>query len=84
MSDSIRIVAGAAIGAAIGGVTAHLLFTPHGRRMLAQVHPTLDELLLQLREVRGALDKLEAIANEARGIIEDARALSRADVATTV
>jgi hypothetical protein len=84
VSDSIRIVAGAAIGAAIGGVAAHLLFTPHGRRMLAHVNPTLDQLLHQLQELRQAVGKAQAVVCEARGIIEDVRALSRADIATTV
>jgi hypothetical protein len=84
VSDSIRIVAGAAIGAAIGAVAAHLLFTPHGRRLLAHVNPTLDELLHQLQKFREAVGKAQAVASEARGVIEDVRTLSRADSATTI
>jgi ABC-type transporter Mla subunit MlaD len=52
--------------------------------MLAHVNPTLDELLHQLQELRQAVGKAEAVVSEARGIIEDVRALSRADIATTV
>jgi len=71
MSDSSRILAGIACGAALGGLVAYLILTPHGRHATQQLNPALEDLSALLRECRRALRHGQHVEREVRGVAED-------------
>ena len=79
MNDQSRMVAGAALGALVGGLAVYFTFTPRGRRMLAGLNPALDDLSAALREVRVALRKAEGAAHEAKSAFTDVRTVLTGD-----
>lgn len=79
------MMAGMAAGALVGGLAAYLVFTADGRRALARVNPTLDDLALLLQELRRALRKANSVAHEARSAMGDVEAMmAGAEVAPEV
>jgi hypothetical protein len=57
---SWAVIAGAAIGAAIG----YLFFTDSGRRLRARLEPAVEELVERAHGWRGTVEKLSAFAAE--------------------
>jgi hypothetical protein len=56
----LAALAGAAIGAAWG----YLYLTAGGQRVRAQLEPKLDDFMLELRRMRGTIEKARAAADE--------------------
>ena len=79
MNDQTRMVAGAALGAIVGGLAVYVTFTPRGRRMLTSLNPALDELSDALQELRVALRKAEGVAHDAKGAFDDVRTVLTGD-----
>jgi hypothetical protein len=73
-NDVGRILAVAAIGAALGGLAAYLVLTPQGRHLFTRINPALDDLGRVLEEVRAGVVKAEAAARDARAAASDVRA----------
>lgn len=85
MSDRTRLLAGAAVGALIGGVGAYLVFTQAGRQAATQINPALDDLSSLLLELRRVIRKTAVVAQEAGRAVDDVGAvLSGADLPADV
>ena len=79
MSDSNHVVTSAAVGALVGALAAYFVFTAQGRTALARVDPTLDDLSQALQEFRRALRRADGVVQEARGAVDDVRAIVKGD-----
>jgi hypothetical protein len=65
------MMAGLAVGAALGAVAAYLIFTEHGRRTVDNMEATLEDATAALEKFRRALRKSDDIVRQARGVVED-------------
>jgi hypothetical protein len=79
LNDRDRALAGAAVGALLGGAAAFLLFTPRGRQVLANINPALDDVSALLSEFRRALRKGQAVAHDARAAADDLKTVLAGD-----
>jgi hypothetical protein len=66
MNDQTQIVAGAALGAVLGGLAAYLLLTDEGQAKLTKLQPAVGELSRILQETRTAIGKFTDAAVEGR------------------
>ena len=78
MSEESRVVSGVIVGAVLGAVAAYLIFTPGGRRTFDHMDTALDDVAAGLDRFRRALRRADGVVDEARGAIEDVRAMLKA------
>lgn len=64
MDDRSKIMLSALIGAAAGAVWGFLYLTAGGQRVRAQLEPKLDDFVVELRRMRGTVEKARAAADE--------------------
>lgn len=75
MSDENRVIMGVAVGAVLGAAAAYLIFTPSGRHTLDHMDTALDDVALGLERFRRALRRADGVVHEARGAVDDVRAM---------
>lgn len=78
MSDEHRMITGVALGAVLGAAAAYLIFTPGGRRTFDHMDTALDDVAAGLDRFRRALRRADGVVHEARGAVEDVRAMLKA------
>ncbi len=71
MDERSKIVLATVLGATIGGVFGCLYLTERGRRTRDQIEPLLDEVITEIRRLRGTAEKLREAAQEGRRAVED-------------
>ena len=71
MDERSKIALATVLGATIGGVFGCLYLTERGRRTRAQIEPLLDEVITEIRRLRGTAEKLREAAQEGRRAVED-------------
>ncbi len=64
MNDTSRVLVSTLIGAAIGGLVGYLYLTPGGRRLRDEIEPRLDDFSREVRKLRSAITKAQAVADE--------------------
>lgn len=64
MDDRSKVMLSALIGAAAGAVWGFLYLTAGGQRVRAQLEPKLDDFVMELRRMRGTVEKARAAADE--------------------
>lgn len=73
MDDRSRVALAALIGAIAGGVAGYLFLTEDGRRVRARLEPGMEDLVGEVRRLRGAVDSARVAAREGWGAIQDLR-----------
>lgn len=73
MDDRSRVFLAAFVGAIAGGVVGYLYLTEDGRRMRARLEPGMDDLVGEVRRLRGTMDSARQAAREGWGAIQDLR-----------
>lgn len=73
MDDRSRVMLSAFIGAIAGGVVGYLYLTEDGRRMRSRLEPGMEDLVGEVRRLRGAMDSARRVAREGWGTIQDLR-----------
>jgi len=73
VDDRSRIVLSAFLGALAGGVAGYLFLTDDGRRVRERLAPGMDDLVQEVRKLRGALDSARLASREGWAAIEDLR-----------
>lgn len=71
MDDRSRIVLSAVLGALAGGVAGYLFLTEDGRRVRERLAPAMDDVVREVRGLRGALDSARVATREGMAAIED-------------
>ena len=71
MDERSKVALATVLGAAIGGVFGGLYLTERGRRTRDQIEPLLDEIIREIRRLRGAAEKLGEAAQESRRAVDD-------------
>ncbi len=71
MDDRSKVALATVLGATIGGVFGCLYLTERGRRTLDQIEPLLEQVITEIRRLRGTADKLREAAQEGRRAVED-------------
>jgi hypothetical protein len=61
----------ALVGAAVGATWGYLYLTAAGQRMRTQLEPKLDDFMLELRRMRGTIEKARAAADESWRSLSD-------------
>jgi hypothetical protein len=61
------------IGAIAGGIVGYLYLTEDGRRVRSHLEPGMDDLVGEVRRLRGAMDSARVAAREGWGAIQDLR-----------
>lgn len=64
MDDRSRVLLAAVVGAAVGAAWGYLYLTAAGVRLRAQMEPKLDDFMVELRRMRGTIEKARAAADE--------------------
>jgi predicted acylesterase/phospholipase RssA len=64
MDERTRVLVASLVGAAIGAVIGYLYLTGSGRRLLEQAEPRMEDFLGEMRKLRSALTKAQAVAAE--------------------
>jgi hypothetical protein len=54
----------ALIGAGVGAAVGFLYLTAGGQRLRAQIEPKLDDFIVEVRRMRGTIEKARAAADE--------------------
>ncbi len=71
MDEQSKVALATVLGATIGGVFGCLYLTERGRRTLDQIEPVLDQVITEIRRLRGTGEKLREAAQEGRRAVED-------------
>ena len=71
MDERSKVALATVLGATIGGVFGCLYLTERGRRTREQMEPLLDEVITEIRRLRGTAEKLREAAQESRRAVED-------------
>jgi outer membrane lipoprotein SlyB len=64
VEERSRVLLATVLGAVAGGVWGWLYLTEGGRRVRVQIEPKLDDLMRELVQVRGTVEKARSAANE--------------------
>lgn len=64
MNDQSRVALASLLGATVGGVLGYLYLTESGERLRADIEPTLDSLLVEIRRIRTTVEKARVVADE--------------------
>ena len=73
MDDRSRVLMSACVGAVVGGVLGYLFLTEDGRRVRERLEPGMDDVLREVRRLRGAAEKARMAAAEGVLAVEDLR-----------
>ena len=72
MNDSERGLAGAVIGAVVGGLAGYLLFTERGRELRRRIEPALEDFAQELGELRGTINRAMGVASQGWHVLNEA------------
>ena len=73
MDDRSRVLLSACLGAIVGGLAGYLYMTEDGRRVRDRLEPGMDEMVREVRRLRGAVDSARLAAREGWAAVEDLR-----------
>jgi gas vesicle protein len=71
VNDRSRILVGAVLGAAIGGLAGFLFLTEQGGRVRREMEPRLDDLTREVRRLRSTFEKARTAASEGWRALSD-------------
>ena len=71
MDERSRVLMSALLGAALGGVAGYLYLTEQGRRVRAQIEPTLDGIAAELQRARATGEKVREVARDGQRTLND-------------
>lgn len=72
MSDNTRTLAAAVVGAVLGGLAGYLFFTPRGRELRSQLEPALDDMMVELAQLRRTAVKASDVVGEGWKMLNEA------------
>ena len=64
MNDNTQTLAAAVVGAVLGGLAGYLFFTPRGRALRSQLEPALDDMMVELNQLRRTAVKASDVVGE--------------------
>ena len=73
MNDRSRVFLSACLGALVGGLAGYLYMTEDGRRVREGLEPGMDEMVREMRRLRGAVSSARSAAHEGWAVIEELR-----------
>ncbi len=73
MDDKARITLSACVGAVVGGLVGYLFLTEEGRRVRERLAPGMEDLALEVRRLRGAVDSARVAVRDGWSAIDDLR-----------
>ena len=77
MDERSRVLTATCVGAAVGGLWGWLYLTETGRRARAQIEPTIDRVVEELRQTRTTGEKAKSAFDEGRQLLTDGTASIR-------
>jgi hypothetical protein len=73
VDDRSRVLLSAGVGALVGGLLGYLFLTENGRQVREHLEPGVDDVLREVRRLRGAAEKARLAAAEGWNAVEDLR-----------
>jgi len=64
VSDNTQTLAAAVVGAVLGGLAGYLFFTPRGRALRTQLEPALDDMMVEINQLRRTAVKASDVVGE--------------------
>jgi gas vesicle protein len=77
LDDRSRVLLGACLGAIAGSVAGYLFLTADGRRLRERLEPGAEDLLREIRNLRGTVERAKLVAKEGYMAVEDLRNVAR-------
>ena len=74
MSEQLRVIGFAGIGAVIGAAVGYLFFTERGRVVLERFEPAVEDLRREFHRFQGTVQKLGDMANEGMRVVSEFQA----------
>ena len=71
MNQSRMVVAGAMVGALIGGAATYLFFTDGGKQVRDRLEPAVDELRREFGRFQKTIEKLGEMANDGLRVVNE-------------
>jgi gas vesicle protein len=75
VNEDNRMVTGVMVGAVLGAAAAYLIVTSSGRGTIDHMDAALADVTAGLERFRGALRRADGLVHEARGAVDDVRAM---------
>jgi flagellar motor component MotA len=72
VSDNRQTLAAAVVGAVLGGLAGYLFFTPRGRALRSQFEPALDDMMVELTQLRRTAVKASDVVGEGWKLLNEA------------
>jgi flagellar motor component MotA len=72
VSDNTQTLAAAVVGAVLGGLAGYLFFTPRGRALRSQLEPALDDMMVELKQMRRTAVKASDVIGEGWNLLNQA------------
>jgi hypothetical protein len=73
VDERSRVLLAACLGALVGGLAGYLYMTEDGRLVRERLEPGMDEMVREIRRLRGAVDSARLAAREGWAAVEDLR-----------
>lgn len=71
MNHSRVVIAGAIVGALIGGAATYLFFTDAGKQIRDRLEPTVDDLRREFGRFQKTLEKVGEMANDGLRVVNE-------------
>jgi hypothetical protein len=72
VTENSRAFVATAVGAVVGGVAGYMLFTERGRTLRRQLEPAVEDLVRELSQFRGTVQRMSGMASEGWRLLNEA------------
>ena len=71
MNERTAVMAGALVGALIGGAASYLFFTDRGRQLRDRLEPAMADLQREFVRFQGTIEQVGRMANEGMRVVQE-------------